>query len=34
MVDPHHSFLMVLDCDTWHNNNIPRGIFEFFVKIN
>jgi hypothetical protein len=23
------SFLMVLDCDTWHNTNMPRDIFEF-----
>jgi hypothetical protein len=25
-------FLMVLDCDTWHNTSMPRGIFEFWSK--
>jgi len=32
MVDFHHLFLMVLDCDTWHNTNMAREIFEFFSK--
>jgi len=31
-VDPHHLFLMVLYCDTWHNNNMPRVIFDFLSK--
>jgi len=23
------SILINLDCDTWHNTNMPRGILEF-----
>jgi hypothetical protein len=30
--DFRHLFLMVLDCDTWHATNMPRGIFEFWSK--
>jgi hypothetical protein len=26
------STLMVLDCDTWHNTNMPCGIFEFWSQ--
>jgi hypothetical protein len=32
MVDPHCLFSMVLNCDTWHNTNMPHGIFEFWSK--
>jgi hypothetical protein len=33
--DLHHIFLMVLNCDTWHNINMPCGITFFGqIKLN
>jgi hypothetical protein len=32
MVDLYHLFLMVLDCDTWHNINMSHDIFQFWYK--